>query len=81
MADCSQAPTSMTQQIDQNVLETDGFDSTTYRQTIESLIYLMICSNPDIAMAVDRWSQFVGKPTTGLWACVKKSILIYKRVN
>lgn len=72
MEDCKSAPTPISNQIDEKVLKTEFFNSTTYRQAIGSLMYLMKCTRPDIAFAAVRLSQYMEKPTVGLWTCVKR---------
>eukprot|EP00171_Calliarthron_tuberculosum_P021771 IDg21771t1 len=43
-----------------------------YRQTIGSLMYLMICIRPDIAYAVGKLSQYCEKPLKAHWTAVKR---------
>lgn len=72
MANCKPVSTPMDVQVDSSMLNTDECDPTLYRQAIGSLMYLMIGSRPDIAFAVGRLSQYMEKPTTALWTCVKR---------
>jgi hypothetical protein len=47
-------------------------DPTKYRQAIESLIYLMTCSRPDIWFSVSILSRFMEKPRELHWRFVKR---------
>jgi len=50
--------------------------STTYPKIIGELLYLSLCTRPDIAHAVQRLSQFISRPTPRLYAAAK-CILCY----
>ena len=39
-------------------------DSTLYREIVGSLIYLMVCTRPDISYIVTKLSQYLSNPTT-----------------
>lgn len=49
-----------------------------YRQAIGSLMYLMICTRPDIAYAVGRLSQFCENPLKSHWKAVKRVLRYVK---
>jgi len=46
--------------------------STPYRSAIGSLMYLMICTRPDIAYAVGKLSRYCENPTQAHWSAVKR---------
>lgn len=62
--------TSTEKQFSYDHLGDEEFFSTTYRQCIVSLMYLMICTRRDIAIAVSRLSWFMETATISLWTCV-----------
>lgn len=46
--------------------------TTPYRSAVGSLIYLVTCTRPDIAVAVSLVSQYLQAPTTAHWSAVKR---------
>ena len=46
-------------------------DAADYRAAVGALIYLMICTRPDIAFPISRLSKFVAKPGTKHAAALK----------
>ena len=48
------------------------FDSKTYQRAVESLMYAMIGTRPDIAFAVSKLSQFNQNPSESNWRGVKR---------
>ena len=46
--------------------------STAYPKIIGELLYLSLCTRPDIAHAVQRLSQFISRPTPRLYAAAKR---------
>ena len=54
----------------------DLCDSTLYREIVGSLIYLMICTRPDLSFVVTKLSQFMSKPTNALLS-IAKNVLRY----
>ena len=47
-------------------------DSTKYRQAIGRLMYLMVCTRPDIASAIGQVSRFLENPGKLHWEAVKR---------
>lgn len=72
MFDCKPVSTPMECQIDNAMISEEAFPNTTYRQAIGSLMFLMICTRPDLAFSVCRLSQFMEHPTKELWTGVKR---------
>lgn len=60
-------------QIDAEMLVGEEFSSTLYRKAIciGSVMYLMICTKRDVALAVDSLSQRMKHSTQNSWVCVK----------
>lgn len=79
LLDCKPASSPRSAQVDDDALKTDSFDSTSYRQAIGSLMYVMIFTRPDITFADGRLSRFMEIPTTALWTCVKTNFSLHKR--
>jgi hypothetical protein len=46
--------------------------TSTYQEAIGSLMYLMLCTRPDIAYAISNLSRFSANPTEEHWKAVKK---------
>lgn len=72
MANCKAVSTPMEHQFENASLTDSPVDQTLYRQAIGSLMYLMVCTRPDICFVVGRLSQFMEKPTKSLWTAVKR---------
>jgi len=53
--------------IENNELRDKKYDSTKYRQSIRSLLYLAICTRPDILFSVSKASRKVENPTYEDW--------------
>ena len=52
---------------------TEGEDENfPYRELIGSVMFLMVCTRPDIAYTVSALSQFLDKPTPGHWSAAKR---------
>jgi len=58
-----------------NVDDDTPFDPTTYRCAVGSLLYLAICTRPDILFSVSRASRYSQKPTLKNW---KELVQIFK---
>ncbi|OWY98542.1 polyprotein, partial [Phytophthora megakarya] len=54
------------------------YDTTCMRETIGSLLWISICTRPDITMAVNYLARFVAVPTTAHWTAVQR-VLRYSR--
>lgn len=53
-------------------------DDVPYRSALGSLMYLMICTRPDLGFAVGRLSQYCEKPLKSHWKAVKR---VYRYVK
>ncbi len=59
-------------QVTKSDIEGKMFETPIYRQAIGCLMYLSVGTRPDISFSVTRLPQFVERPTTQLWAAVKR---------
>ena len=48
---------------------------------MDSLLYLAVCTRPDIAHSVSVLSRFVGDPKKTHWQAVKGVFLLLERVH
>ena len=60
MSDCKPRSTPCEQKLEWG--ESEPTDPRTYREIVGSLIYLMVCTRPDISWVITRLSQFLSKP-------------------
>jgi hypothetical protein len=51
-------------------------DDSTYREAVGSLMFLMVCTRPDIAFSVGQVAQFSHNPKQDHWIAVQR-ILAY----
>ena len=51
--------------------ERDHMSKVPYASTIDSLMYVMVCTRPDIAHAVGVVSRFMSKPGKQHWEAIK----------
>ena len=52
--------------------EEDDMFCVPYASVVDSLMYAMVCTRPDIAHAVGVWSRFMSKPGKGHWTTVMR---------
>lgn len=58
--------------------EAEGGFIRTYQEAIGSLMYLMLCTRPDIAYSISNLSKFSANPTREHWKAVKKVLRYLK---
>ena len=76
-AKCSLTPMEVDrspQRVESNSFETKF----PYREAIGSLMYLMVCTRPDIGFAVGKLSQFTESPRSEHWTAVKRVLRYIK---
>ncbi len=71
----------MESQVTKSDIEGEMFETTIYRQAIGCLTYLSVGTRPDISFSVTRLAQFVQRPTTQLWAPVKRVLRYSSRTR
>lgn len=54
----------------------DDFDQSVYREAVGCVMYVMVCTRPDIAFAVSQVAQFNHQPKPAHWTAVRR-ILSY----
>lgn len=78
MQECRTRETPCEQKLDYNEEAPKMTDVRTYREAVGSLIYLTMCTRPDICFVVSRLSQHFADPTDEHWVTVKH-VLRYLR--
>ena len=58
--------------------ERDTLEGLPYQQVVGSIMYLMVCTQPDIAFAVSTLSQFMTRPTMEHWRAVQRVLRYLK---
>ena len=72
MSDCKPRATPTEQKFDwSNSDDSDPVDEKKYREAVGSLIYLMMCTRPDISWIVTKLSQHLSNPRECHWVAVK----------
>lgn len=75
MAECKSASTPMLEGSQQQESKSDELDTEgakQYRSLLGCLMYISICTRPDISFAVNRLARFVSHPTAELWTAAKR---------
>jgi hypothetical protein len=54
------------------------FDQSIYREAVGSIMYLMVCTRPDIVFAVGKVAQHCSKPKMAHWSAVKRIMAYLK---
>lgn len=62
MTNCKPRTTPCELKCDLTENDSDLIDPRTYREVVGSLIYLMICTRPDISYIIGKLSQHLSKP-------------------
>ena len=76
MSDCKPRATPSEQKHD--IGRGDPVDAHKYREVVGGLIYLMMCTRPDICWIVTKLSQYLSSPLTVHWVAVKHALRYLK---
>lgn len=71
MQDCRTRETPCEQKLEYTENAVKVKDVRMYREAVGSLIYLIICTRPDLSFVVSRLSQYFAEPTEEQWVTVK----------
>ena len=71
MTDCKPRCTPSEQKL-VSVTDDVPVDSRKYREAVRSLIYIMVCTRPDICWIITKLSQHVSNPLQSHWLAVKQ---------
>ena len=78
MQDCKPVNTPLPSKLDYKALNTvEKFDSPS-RNLIGCLMYLMLCTRPDLSTAVNILSRYLNKNNKELWQCLKRVLRYIK---
>lgn len=58
--------------------DSNPFDEDLYREAVGTLMYIAVCTRPDIAYAVGRVAQFCSAPKKAHWAGVQRVMAYLK---
>ncbi len=78
MQDCKPRSTPCEQKLDYNNDAEKMIDVKKYREAVGTLIYLTICTRPDISFVVSKLSQYFTEPTVEQWSTVKQVLRYLK---
>lgn len=78
MADCKSVSTPLPSQINYEDLNSDENYNAPCRQLIGSLMYIMLCTRPDISTAVNILSRYSNKSNLMLWQNIKRVLRYLK---
>lgn len=79
MQDCRPRETPCEQKLEYTEGAVKMEDVRMYREAVGSLIYLTVCTRPDLSFVVSRLSQFFAEPTEEQWITVKHVLRYLKR--
>lgn len=77
MTDCKPRCTPSEQKFEY-VNDEDFADSRKYREAVGSLIYIMMCTRPDICWIITKLSQYLSKPLQSHWIAMKQVLRYLK---
>jgi len=72
MEDCKSVNTPLPSKLDYEMLNSDQFYDAPCRNLIGSLMYIMLCTRPDITTAINILSRYTNKNNIELWKCLKR---------
>ena len=52
--------------------ETEDTDETKYREAVGSIMYVTVCTRPDIAYAIGQVAQYCSRPKQSHWTAVQR---------
>jgi hypothetical protein len=91
MTECKPVKTPINMKIDYEKLNSDEDSGAPCRQLIGSLMYVMLCTRPDLCVTINILSRYQSKNNAELWTNLKRVLryikgsinlkLIYKRSN
>lgn len=89
MQDCKPVKTPLESKLDYEALNSDDNYNAPCRNVIGCLMYIMLCTRPDLSTSVNILSRYTNKNNKELWKCLKRVLrylkgtsdlkLIYKR--
>jgi len=82
MNDCNAVSTPLPNKLNYESLNSDENCSALCRNLIGCLMYIMLCTRPDLATAVNILSRYSSKNNSELWQCLKRVLKYLKgRIN
>ena len=78
MADCKTISTPLESKLDYAALNSDEKCDAPCRNLIGCLMYLMICTRPDLSTTVNILSRYSNKNNKALWQCLKRVLRYLK---
>ncbi|CAH0564599.1 unnamed protein product [Brassicogethes aeneus] len=78
MNDCKPVNSPLESKLDYIALNSDETYDAPCRNAIGCLMYLMICTRPDLSVAVNILSRFMNKCNNELWKCIKRVLRYLK---
>lgn len=78
MVDCNSAQTPLETKINYEALNSDIKINAPCRNLIGSLMYVMLCTRPDLSTSVNILSRYANKCNAELWKCLKRVLRYLK---
>jgi len=72
MEECKSVSNPLPSKLNYEMLNSDDIYDAPCRNLIGSLMYVMLCTRPDIATAVNILSRYTNKNNRELWQCLKR---------
>jgi len=80
MSDCKSVSTPLATKLNYELLNSDEWYDAPCRNLVGCLMYVMLCTRPDLVTAVNILSRYMNKNNAELWICLKR-ILRYLKGN
>lgn len=78
MQDCNPVNTSLESKVNYTALNADEIFNAPCRNLIGCLMYLMVCTRPDLSTVVNILSRYTNKNNKELWRCLKRVLRYLK---
>lgn len=78
MIDCNSVSTPLPSKLNYEALNSEEYHDAPCRSLIGCLMYIMVCTRPDLCVAINILSRYTNKHNKELWQCLKRVLRYLK---